>query len=274
MRSRVREALRAKLIRAVDEVVTRRVDDQTTALRAEITALRAELADATDRSRAAVVAELHAAERRSRRDLVAAAERAAVASTSRFVEAELREAVALPDAASTLDHAIAKAPGGGLALEFGVYTGGTLTRIAGARAGDPGGVAGFDSFDGLPETWRAGFREGVFDDVTGPPDVPGAEIVVGLFADTLPGFLDAHPGPVDLLHLDADLYSSTATVLGLVGPRLRPGSVVLFDEFFNYPGWEQHEARAWREYVAASGRTFAWEAYSVADEQVAVRITG
>lgn len=261
------------MMRAVDEVVAHRVDDQTAALREEIAALRAELADVVAGVQGAVTEELHAAERRSRRDLVAAGERAAVRSTSRFVEAELRDAVALPDPVATLDHAIAKAPSGGLALEFGVYTGGTLTRIADARAGDPGGVAGFDSFEGLPETWRAGFREGVFDDVAVPPDVPGAEIVVGLFADTLPGFLDAHPGPVDLLHLDADLYSSTATVLDLVGPRLRPGSVVLFDEFFNYPGWEQHEARAWREYVGTSGRTFAWEAYTVADEQVAVRIT-
>ncbi|MFB9743679.1 class I SAM-dependent methyltransferase [Pseudonocardia sulfidoxydans] len=266
--------MRAKVMRAVDEIVTRRVDDQTAALRAEIAALRTDLTDVVGRSQDAVVAELRAAERRSRRDLVAAGERAAVVSTSRFVEEQMRDAIALPDAAATLDHAIAKAPSGGLALEFGVYTGGTLTRIADARAGDPGAVAGFDSFDGLPETWRAGFREGVFDDVTAPPDVPGAEIVVGLFADTLPGFLDAHPGPVDLLHLDADLYSSTATVLDLVGPRLRPGSVVLFDEFFNYPGWEQHEARAWREYVDVSGCTFAWEAYTVADEQVVVRVTG
>lgn len=182
------------------------------------------------------------------------------------------DAVALPDPVATLDRALDLAPAGGMALEFGVYSGGTLTRIAAARPG--GAVFGFDSFDGLPETWRPGFRAGTFDDVTGPPQVPGAEILVGLFADTLPGFLAAHPGPVDLLHLDADLYTSTATVLELVGPRLRPGSVVVFDEFFNYPGWQDHEARAWREFVAATGCAFAWEAYTVDNEQVVVRITG
>lgn len=271
MSVRVREALRAKLIRAVDEVVTRRQDEQTALLRAEVAALRADLSELVAAQADRVTGEVHAAERRARRDLVAAGERTAVASTSAFVESELGDAVALPDGAATLDRALELAPVGGMALEFGVYAGRTLTRIAAARPG--GAVVGFDSFEGLPETWRPGFRAGTFDDVTGPPEIDGAELVVGLFADTLPGFLDTHPGPVDLLHLDADLYSSTATVLELVGPRLRPGSVVVFDEFFNYPGWEQHEARAWREYVAASGRTFAWEAYTVADEQVAVRIT-
>jgi predicted O-methyltransferase YrrM len=219
------------------------------------------------------VSEVRAAESRARRDLVAAGERAAAASSARFLNVEMAEARALPDPAATLAHALSLAPSGGLALEFGVYSGRTLSMIAQARPG--GAVYGFDSFAGLPETWRAGFRAGAFGDVPEPPDVPGAEIVVGMFADTVPGFLAAHPGPVDLLHLDADLYSSTATVLDLVGPRLRPGSVVVFDEFFNYPGWEQHEARAWREHVAATpGRSFRYEAYTVDNEQVVVRVTG
>ncbi|AEA25603.1 class I SAM-dependent methyltransferase [Pseudonocardia benzenivorans] len=264
--------MRAKLIEAVDEVVAQRCDEQTALLRAEVAQLRAELAALVRAEGDRVVDEIHAVERRSRRDLVAAGERAAAASTSAFVESRMGDAVALPDAAATLDRALELAPTGGLALEFGVYSGGTLSRIADARPG--GAVYGFDSFTGLPETWRPGFRTGTFDDVAGPPEVAGAQIVVGLFADTLPGFLAEHPGPVDLLHLDADLYSSTATVLECVGPRLRPGSVVVFDEFFNYPGWPDHEARAWREFVEATGCAFAWEAYTVADEQVVVRITG
>ena len=34
-----------------------------------------------------------------------------------------------------------------------------------------------------------------------------------------------------------------------VGPRLRPGSVVVFDEYLNHPGWEDGEHRAWTEYL-------------------------
>lgn len=257
----LRAALRARIVGALDEVVLRHRVEQNAELRAQIDAcVRAEV----DR----VVAEIRDVEIRDRRDTFAAAERDAVASTARFVQREMRRARSFPHPAATLEHALTLAPTGGMALEFGVYTGGTLRTIAAAREG---GVYGFDSFEGLPENWRSGFDTGAFA-VDGLPEVPGAELVVGWFADTLPGFLDAHPGPVDLLHLDADLHSSTACVLDAVGPRLRPGSIVVFDEFFNYPGWEQHEARAWREYTAAHGVSFAYEAYTHDNEQVVVRV--
>lgn len=216
-----------------------------------------------------IVTEVRAVEVRARRDVIAAGERDAVASTARFVQRELTEAVNLPHPHATLKHALSIAPEGGMALEFGVFTGTTLAIIAESRSS--GGVYGFDSFDGLPENWRTGFRAGAFD-TNSLPEVPGAELVVGLFADTLPGFLDERPGHVDVLHIDADLYSSAADVLELVGPRLRPGSVIVFDEFFNYPGWEQHEARAWREYVEAHDVGFRYEAYTHDHEQVVVRL--
>jgi predicted O-methyltransferase YrrM len=203
--------------------------------------------------------------------MLAAGERDAVASSARFVRDAMPGARTFPHPRETLAHALDLAPRGGLALEFGVYSGTTLRTIA--RARDDGRVYGFDSFQGLPEDWRAGFTAGTFDDVE-PPEVPGAELVVGWFADTLPGFLAEHPEPVDLLHLDADLYSSTATVLAQVGPRLRPGSVVVFDEYLNHPGWEDGEHRAWTEYVAAAGLTFTYEAFTHDNEQVVVVVTG
>ncbi|MEJ3654913.1 class I SAM-dependent methyltransferase [Actinomycetes bacterium KLBMP 9759] len=247
------------LYRVVDEVVVKHRAEQTAELRAEI---RSEVER--------VIHEIRAVEIRDRRDTLAAAEREAVASSARFVQREMREARHFGHPTATLDHAVSIAPAtGGLALEFGVYSGSTLKMIAASRNG---GVYGFDSFAGLPENWRAGFDTGAFG-VDAPPDVPGAELVVGLFDDTLPGFLEEHPEHVDLLHVDSDLYSSAVCVLEKVGPRLRPGSVIVFDEFFNYPGWEQHEAKAWQEYVAATGVRFRYVAYTLDHEQVVVQLT-
>ena len=70
--------------------------------------------------------------------------------------------------------------------------------------------------------------------------VPNAQIVVGLFADTLPAFDFSAIGPIGLVHLDADLYSSTKIALEHVGPFLRPGCYMVFDEFHSYKGCEQH----------------------------------
>ncbi len=132
-------------------------------------------------------------------------------------------------------------------------------------------VAGFDIFTGLPETWRTGFPAGEFAQAE-VPDIPAAQLVIGLFEDTLPGFLAQNDEQIAFMHLDCDLYSSTKTVLDLAGDRLAPDAVVLFDEFFNYPGWQRHEFRAWNEFIAQTGRTFEYLAYTGNNEQVVVRL--
>jgi hypothetical protein len=73
--------------------------------------------------------------------------------------------------------------------------------------------------------------------------------------------------------MDADLYSSSVTVLDLTADRLAPDAVLLFDEYLNYPGWQQHEHRAWTEFVERTGRTFEYLAYTGNGEQVALRLT-
>lgn len=266
MLNRIRAAVRARLLRVVDEVVTDHHNELKAALTTHHQELRAALTTEINRAISAV----HEVEFRSRRDLLAAGEREAAASSERFAREAMSTASVFDHPIATLEHALSLAPGKGMALEFGVYTGRTLNVIAAAREDKQ--VFGFDSFQGLPEDWRSNIPAGTFR-TDHLPDVPGAELVVGWFENTLPDFLESHPEPVAFLHMDADLYSSTATVLGHIGSRLRPGSVIVFDEYFNYPGWEQHEHRAWQEYVAQSGIEFRYEAYTCNHEQVAIIVT-
>lgn len=234
-------------------------------LEREIAALRAELADQTQRIYDRVIE----FEIRTRRDLVYASDLDAAVTSSRFVVDELVGARPFQHPWESLEYALELAPSGGMALEFGVATGTTLRTIAERRGGEL--VYGFDSFAGLPEDWIAGVPAGSFarEDL---PEVPGAELVVGLFDDTLASFLEQNPGPIDFLHIDCDLYSSAATVLDLAGQRLRKGSVILFDEFFNYPGWQHHEFRAWKEFISRTGMTFKYRAYTYTDRQLVVQM--
>ena len=56
-------------------------------------------------------------------------------------------------------------------------------------------------------------------------DDPRVRLVKGWFNDTLPPFLrEFRPHPTLILHLDADLYSSTIFVLRQMKPHLRPGT--------------------------------------------------
>ena len=181
-----------------------------------------------------------AGEQRRSRHIGHASDIAAVASTAAFAQAHLPTATSCPDARSTLRLATSMVAVPGMALEFGVASGSSLTMIAAQLRGRR--IYGFDVFTGLPEDWRAGFPAGAF--AQRPPVVAGANIIEGLFEDVLPEFMARHGDPVAFLYLDADLYSSTATALEHVGSRLVEGSVVVFDEYFNYPNWQEHEHKA------------------------------
>jgi len=65
-------------------------------------------------------------------------------------------------------------------------------------------------------------------------------------------------------------YSSTKTILDLLAPRLAKGSVILFDEYFNFPNWEQHEFKAFQEFVEEHRVKYTYLAF--ARQQAAVRI--
>ena len=206
-------------------------------------------------------------EYRARRDISYAQDVRAVQQSAAFVQENMSTAKVFWESPDTLRYALGEIKGPGLALEFGVATGSTLRIIADAVAADRT-VAGFDVFTGLPETWRTGFPAGEF--AQEPPDIPGATVLAGLFEDSLPTFLAETDERIAFMHVDCDLYSSTKTVLDLTRERLAPETVLVFDEFFNYPGWQQHEYRAWTEFLDQTGRTFEYLAYTGNHEQVVV----
>ncbi|MDI9902786.1 TylF/MycF/NovP-related O-methyltransferase [Rhodococcus sp. IEGM 1409] len=268
-----RSSARTKLQRAVSEVVEasdRRNADRTQQILDALTLSRDELAGARG-DIAGLRSRIDELEFRQRRDLAYAVDLEATASTAEFILEHLRVAETFGHPHDTLRHALGLIEIPGMALEFGVASGTTLRIVAEAFTEREGTVAGFDVFSGLPQTWRTGFPVGEFAQES-IPEVPGAQLVPGLFEHTLPAFLNDEPGPVAFLHLDADLYSSTKTVLDLLGDRLVPGSIVVFDEFFNYPGWQQHEYRAWTEFVTRTGISFEYLGYTVDNEQVIVKI--
>jgi hypothetical protein len=133
----------------------------------------------------------------------------------------------------------------GVAIEFGVYSGTTLEVI---RQGFSGPVYGFDSFKGLPEDWRDGFPQGFFE-TSEVPTIENVTLVVGTFQETLEPFLEKLIEPIAFIHFDADLYSSTIFCLDKVTNFLAPESIFVFDEYHNYEGWQDHEHKAFTEWL-------------------------
>jgi len=146
-------------------------------------------------------------------------------------------------------------------------------------------IHGFDSFEGLPEDWNNGqngeYDKGKFDLGGIPPNLEQVQehlgfptdnrieenvvLHVGWFENTVSKFFDRYPPhiPVAYCHADADLYSSTITFMEEMCSRklFVRGSVITFDEYANYPGWEEGEYLAWKEMVEKYDIEFRYVCY-------------
>jgi hypothetical protein len=172
---------------------------------------------------------------------------------------------------STLTAALNEVALDGILAEFGVYKGTTLTQIA--KLFPDRTVHGFDSFVGLPDAWGGTSKgAGAFDIGAKPPklSVSNVQFHVGWFDDTIPVFAQKYSGPLAFAHLDADLYSSTKTVFDNLSDWFVPGTIVVFDEYFGYHGWQRHEHKAFQEFLSRTGLSF--EAISLGHMNLAVRL--
>ncbi len=197
-------------------------------------------------------------------------ERAIVASAD-YAEAHLSDAMIFEKRVNLWNYAAAAATlKDGMLVEFGVFRGKSINHFAGIF--DPGVMHGFDSFEGLAEDWT-GYHlpKGTFDRGGRLPKVrENVTLHKGWFDATVPPFLDANPGDIRFCHVDCDTFESALYVLRAIAARLKPGSIIVFDEYYGYPNWQQGEFKAWQTVCTESGIAYKYRAF--ADMQVAVEI--
>ncbi len=162
-------------------------------------------------------------------------------------------------------------------LEFGVYQGASLQSWMSLNTAENSEFVGFDSFEGLPERWVDLSRTYVPGSYSTGGRLPALEdrrvrLVRGWFQETLPIFLSQFSTDRQVVvHCDADVYVSTLFVLCKLDALMRPGTIVIFDDFstmlHDFRAWEDYTHSFWREYevLGASGRTYY--------EHVALRLT-
>ena len=160
-------------------------------------------------------------------------------------------------------------------MEFGVWQGASIKHWRGQNSNPESRFYGFDSFEGLPEAWghfSSVQPKGTFSTSGKTPDIadPRVEFVTGFFQDSLPGFLERFtPKHRLVVHCDADLYSSTLYVLASLDRVMRPGTIVVFDEFST----AIDEFRAFMDYARSFRRTYRVVAATVPNHaQLAVEL--
>lgn len=156
-------------------------------------------------------------------------------------------------------------------LEFGVFKGTTINHIA--KLLPMKQIYGFDSFDGLPEQWSGYIgKQGDFNLKQLPHVEDNVTLLPGWFNESIDAFLSSNQfNTISLLHIDSDLYSSAKTILSKLESKIVRGTIIIFDEYFNYPNWKNHEYKAFQEFIENSD--FSYEYLAIGHHQVAVKIT-
>jgi hypothetical protein len=168
-------------------------------------------------------------------------------------------------------------------LEFGVYQGGTINFMAERFPNQT--LYGFDSFEGLPEDWNISYKEkfnkhkkGYFAVDILPNVKDNVTLIKGFFDTSLPEWLTTNKiDTIKILHVDSDLYSSAKTIFDNLNNFIVPGTIIVFDEFYpwgrkRYETWEEHEYKAFCEWVEKYNRTFE-VVYRNNHQQCSIRIT-
>lgn len=156
-------------------------------------------------------------------------------------------------------------------LEFGVFQGYSINYFADARPKFT--LFGFDSFLGLEEDW-GGYvlNKGALSLEGKMPHVRNnVKLIAGTFQNTLPRFLQNNDlKELSIIHIDSDTYTPAKFILESIRQYLIAGVIIIFDEFFNYPGYMSHEFKAWNEFSNSWNINFRYIAYS--NESVAIQL--
>lgn len=160
-----------------------------------------------------------------------------------------------------------------VAAEFGVFNGRSINFLS---AISPDSIFhGFDSFEGLPETWIPGREKGYFaTDLSKLRFHSNVKIHKGWFSETIPVFL-SQTDLTDLkfIHIDCDIYSSTKTIITLLKDvMIRNKCVLLFDEFYNYKYYLDHEIKAFSEFVQENNINYRILGRNINHQQVIIQI--
>jgi hypothetical protein len=181
----------------------------------------------------------------------------AAKESAEYIYQNLRHAVFFNKKKDLWEDALDKILPNGLILEFGVFRADSINHFAKYldKKKDNRTLHGFDSFEGLSEAWSGtSYNKAHFDQAGKLPKVQNrVKLHKGWIDTTLPEFLvNEKESSIAFIHFDMDTYTPTKQALEICTPYLKVGTILVFDEFIGYPGWKEHEFKAFQEVITPS----------------------
>jgi hypothetical protein len=152
-------------------------------------------------------------------------------------------------------------------LEFGVYEGKSIKNASKIFSHPKSRFIGFDSFEGLPESWGRYHPKGTYDVKGRVPKLNDDRVffIKRLFQNTLSNFMSDITklnqktqiilnltNSALVINMDADVFSSTLFCLTKLDPIIKSGTIIRFDEFLSL----EDECIAFYDYVRSYYKDF------------------
>ena len=153
-------------------------------------------------------------------------------------------------------------------IEFGVYKGASVNDLSKYVKK----IYAFDSFQGLKEDMLGNTEAiGTFNLNKKVPNLNKNVVpVVGWIQNTLDNFLEKENPKINFVHIDVDTYETSKLILSKIKKYLVPNATILFDELYNFPGWDVGEYKALREEFEENDYKF--KVFSIEDQKVVITV--
>ena len=155
-------------------------------------------------------------------------------------------------------------------IEFGVFSGSSVNFFS--KYLNHKEIYGFDSFEGLKEDWAGtSVVKGTFDLKKKIPKLRNNVVpIVGWIDQTLPVFLNEKKPKINFMHIDVDTYETSKIILELTKDFLEKGAIIVFDELYNFSGWDMGEYKALKEVF--NENKFKFISFAKNGQQAAIQI--
>ena len=95
-------------------------------------------------------------------------------------------------------------------------------------------------------------------------------LVKGKVQETLLEFLKKNAPKISFVHIDLDTYESTKYVLTKIKDYVSKDTIILFDELYNFTGWDVGEYKALQE--TFNDKEYKFIAFSKNGSQAAIKV--
>lgn len=89
----------------------------------------------------------------------------------------------------------------------------------------------------------------------------------GWIEDTLPEFVAKNSSSIAFLHIDIDTLEAHRTAFKELAHLFVPGTIVIMDDFFDFPLWQQQGFMAFEEFCQSANFQYEYFAYKSGRER-------